>query len=624
MTRLPLPPRLTWRSDGAPFATAHDDIYFAAGDGLGEARTVFLQGNHLPERWKPGGRFVVAETGFGTGLNFLACWALWKEHGPVDGAWLHFISFEGFPMERGDAARALGVWPEISALSERLIGRWPTRARGVQHMTWPDDRIALTLHIDDIADALPKAQFRADAWFLDGFSPARNGEMWSDWLYPAIAERSSPGATAATFTVAGQVRRGLAAAGFSVEKVSGFGRKRERLEARLAPARVQPTIKVASETPARSVAIMGAGIMGACLAHTLANRGVSVTVFDRADKPASGASGNPLALVMPRLDAADTVQARLLIDSYLAARTTYSAFPACHPADVAQSARNEADLKRFMAVLADPPLPLEDLEALRDGGLLHKRALIINPRELVTALLGATSTEFGKVPSVDLKTRTVNGGRYDAIVLANGMAVDPVAPWLGLVAKLGQVDFVADASDAPASAMASGPYALCQGKVRLWGATYETVDGHTAATTSRAASIENGAHLETLAPWWRPQVRDAGARARAAIRATTPDRLPAAGPLPAVEAAVEALAPLGKGRAVGSNIPMVDGVWIATGLGSRGFTFAPWLAQLITAQITGDPLPTTRDAEAAVSPLRFLERRIKRGIAVPLATLGSI
>ncbi|HRX74052.1 MAG TPA: tRNA (5-methylaminomethyl-2-thiouridine)(34)-methyltransferase MnmD, partial [Hyphomonas sp.] len=310
MTRLLTQPEIDWKDDGTPVARAAGDVYFTAGDGLGETRAVFLAGCDLPEAWAGRETFTIGETGFGTGLNFLAAWELWRRTRPSPSSFLHFVSFEGFPLSREDAARALAAWPELDALAGRLISVWPDPVRGVRRYLWPDEGVSLTLHLGDIADTLPESIYHADAWFLDGFSPAKNEAMWAEGLFPLIAERSVPGTRAATFTVAGAVRRGLAEAGFEVEKAPGHGRKRQRLEARIStpPAPKPDTTGAVRPLPrAHRVAILGAGIAGASVAHALRELGAAPTVFDPAPGPASGGSGNPMGLVMPRLDAGDTV-----------------------------------------------------------------------------------------------------------------------------------------------------------------------------------------------------------------------------------------------------------------------------------------------------------------------------
>ena len=606
MSRLPPAPDLDWKPDGTPVARGFNDVYFSTADGLEETRAVFLAGCGLPARWAGRERFVVAETGFGTGLNFLALWQLWRAHRPGPNAHLHFVSFEGFPLHREDAARALSAWPELAEYSEKLLARWPHRARGVRRLDWPEDGISLTLHVDEIARALPDSRFTADAWFLDGFSSSRNEGMWGAELYPEIAARSVPGAVAASFTVARAVRDGLQAAGFSVSKQPGFGRKRDRLEAvyRGMPA-ARPDLfglRSPDNAPGR-VAILGAGIAGACIANALARRGLDVTLFDP-NGPASGASGNPLGLVMPRLDAGDTVTARLLVDAYLAARIAYDGLDGAEETEVRQPPRDAAEGDRFAKVLADPPLPLEDLEALADGGLLHKRALIVRPARLIASLIGGVEVQ-GRVPEPsELLT-------YDTRILADGITMGESLIWLNLVGKLGQVEHVSGLPEAPNSALASGHYALCSGTDRLWGATFETSVGP--PETSDAARERNAAALKALSPWWRAQIRDRTVRSRAGIRATTPDRLPFAGAVPDAPAFLHTYESLRAGQETPVDAPVHPGLYALGGLGSRGFTFAPWLAEILAAQICGEPRPATQAAMEAVSPARFLRRALKRG-----------
>src|SRR5258708_387538 len=221
---------LSWSDDGQPRSRRYDDVYFSAQDGLAEARAVFLQGCGLPQAWDGRDRFVVGELGFGTGLNVLALIDLWARSRPPQ-ARLHIFSIEAHPIAADDARRALGHWPELADLAARLTARWPGRARGVHRVEFADLGVILDVMVAEVAEALEAWSGRADAWFLDGFAPARNPAMWREEVLALVAARSAPGATAAAFTVAGQVRRGLAAAGFEVARAPGFGRKRERLTA---------------------------------------------------------------------------------------------------------------------------------------------------------------------------------------------------------------------------------------------------------------------------------------------------------------------------------------------------------------------------------------------------------
>ncbi len=208
---------LTWREDVIPVSTRFDDPYFSLGGGLAETRHVFLGGNDLPARFVPG--FHVAELGFGTGLNLWATLIAWRAAG-VAGV-LHYTSFEAYPMAADDMARALGAFPEALAAAAPMLDQW---AAGSRQIRLPD--LQAMVVIGDAGQTLPAWDGAADAWYLDGFSPAKNPELWTDDLMQSVATHTRPGGTFATYTAAGHVRRSLADAGFAVERRAGFGAKR--------------------------------------------------------------------------------------------------------------------------------------------------------------------------------------------------------------------------------------------------------------------------------------------------------------------------------------------------------------------------------------------------------------
>ena len=208
---------LDWRDGIVPVSRRFDDPYFSLADGLSETRHVFLAGNGIPGRLRDG--FHVAELGFGTGLNLLALMMAWQGTGS-DGV-LRFTSFEAFPLSAEDMARALAAFPEAAAVAGPLLGQW---ASGLRVIELPGIRAEVI--VGDARATLPAWNGTADAWFLDGFSPAKNPELWSDDLMRAVAMHTAPQGTFATYTAAGHVRRALAAAGFTVERRPGHGRKR--------------------------------------------------------------------------------------------------------------------------------------------------------------------------------------------------------------------------------------------------------------------------------------------------------------------------------------------------------------------------------------------------------------
>ena len=320
-----------------------------------------------------------------------------------------------------------------------------------------------------------------------------------------------------------------------------------------------------------------------------------------------------MGLVMPRLDAGDTAQARLLVDAYLAARHMYAGRPGVTETDVRQVPKDDAETARFEKLLADPPLPLEDLEALSGGGVLHKRALIVEPAKLIPSLLEGVEQHYGAAPEVDLAARTVNGAAFDAIILANGMAAGGMLPWLGLEARMGQVDFTEGPADVPPFAMASGTYALALGPKRLWGATFDKVAPDTLPFTSDAAREENLKGVETLSPYWIRDTANADIVSRASLRATTSDRLPLIGAVPDHDAFLETFAGMRKGRPADADAPLLERVFISSGFGARGFTWGPWAGSVLAARLCGAPAPASRSALEAIAPTRLLLRALKRG-----------
>jgi tRNA U34 5-methylaminomethyl-2-thiouridine-forming methyltransferase MnmC len=217
-------PEVIWRDGDLPVSARFDDPYFAATDGLAETAHVFLAGNDLPARFRPG--FHIAELGFGTGLNALAAWASWDASGQ-DGD-LAFTSFEAFPLDAAAMARALARWPSLGPRAAALVAAW---GRGARDIRLPGLRLRVVE--GDARAMLPRWDGRADAWFLDGFAPARNPEMWEAGLLATVADRTAPGGTFATYSAAGAVRDRLAAAGFVVSRVPGYGRKRHMTRGRL-------------------------------------------------------------------------------------------------------------------------------------------------------------------------------------------------------------------------------------------------------------------------------------------------------------------------------------------------------------------------------------------------------
>ncbi len=211
-----------------PYSVMFDDVYYSSDNGLLESDYVFLQGNHLTQRWQQlsSNHFTIIETGFGTGLNFLCAAQLWLNHAPKN-ARLHFISTEKYPLTLQEISAALQAWPALDEVSKPFLAQY----KALSHIPTQlfDHRVQLTLLMGDATSSITNLKTTADAWFLDGFSPAKNPEMWQHALFAQMARLSAYNTTFATFTSAGAVKLGLQAVGFQVNKKTGFGKKREML-----------------------------------------------------------------------------------------------------------------------------------------------------------------------------------------------------------------------------------------------------------------------------------------------------------------------------------------------------------------------------------------------------------
>lgn len=620
MTRLPPSPELLWSEAGVPAAAAFGDVYFSKAGGLAESEAVFLAGTGLPEAWRDKDRFALCELGFGTGLNVLAVWRAWKKT-RLPHAILHISTIEAFPLAKRDAARSLAHFPEVADLAAALLERWPVRAYAPQRLWFPDDGFALTVFTGEAETVLAGLSGGFDAWFLDGFAPARNQAMWSEAVFRHIARLSNPVARLATFTVAGDVRRGLESAGFAIEKKPGFGAKRERLEAVLAraPERAPaPLYPYASANP-RRVAILGAGIAGAACAQVLTRRGVEAIVLDASPALGAGASGNPAGLVMPRLDRGGGPLTELFLASYLAAIATYERLGVFTPCGIEQRGDGEGALADL---LNDPPLP-PDWFARHDNGALHPCAGLVDPQAAIAAMLHGAKLHFEALvttlePSGDAWILRASDGRAllkaDAVVLACGPALKQFAPanFLPIAASRGQIEW--GEGLAPPHAITDGAYVAPFNNGVLFGATFDRVDDAAPPQPSAESRAQNLAALAQMAPDIAASVNGAALRSRASLRATTPDRAPIVGLLPDAEAWLAQYADLAYGRSITTTAPPPAhrGVYVIGGLGARGFTLAPLLAERLASEICNEPMPLSQAALDAIHPARFLHRSLKR------------
>lgn len=660
-------PKLVWSEDGTPRSVTFDDIYFSSEDGLAETEHVFLNGNRLAERFANCRTFTVGETGFGTGLNFLCCWRLWQKTATSHGR-LHFVSVEKYPLSPQDLDQALGLWSELADLSTELLSQYRPPRAGFSRYYFDQGRVVLTLLHGDATIMWRQFSGQVDAWFLDGFSPAQNPDIWSQDLFDTLACCSAPDATCATFTSAGFVRRGLAAAGFEVERTSGFGTKRHMTVGKLAPSsgRSAPEYpwfdppKVAGR-PTR-VAIIGGGIAGACVAYALRQHGIEVIVFDQdpvMSGERSGASGNPAAVIMPRISGLEDIESRFFIDTFQAATDLYRSldpsgelFRKCGVLQIARSARERQKFESAASVYTgglpeikfaepDESERLSGLQGHRWGGLWFPDGGMVNGSGMCKRLLdraGCTIHEATRITRIErhsegwcLKTDlTTDQGadlatfEVDAVVLAGGAQTAMAQHFtrLDLPLSLGQVTFVdADKVKAPEVVLVGAGYMTPrhQPECLSIGATFDAADDAVRSAAMQLTPMDQ-ANADNL-----QQVIEDGflehcadsviSGARSSVRVMSPDQFPLAGPVADLNSFERDYADLHHGRNRGDIFPGAKyhaGLFAISGLGSRGFVTAPLLGEMLASLICGEPLPVSRDLYHRAHPARFHIRRLRK------------
>ncbi|MEN9419334.1 MAG: hypothetical protein RI988_2954 [Pseudomonadota bacterium] len=592
--------------DGTPRSRTYGDLYHPREGALGQARHVFLGGNALPGRWQGRDDFVVLETGFGLGHNFLATWAAWRDD-PHRCTTLHVMSIEAHPVD-ADLLRRAHASSALRPLAEALAQAWPQPVAGLHLLEFEGSAVRLWLALGDVQALLPKLRARVDAFYLDGFAPARNPRMWEPAVFAGAARLAAPDATAATWSAARVVRDGLEGAGFAVQAADGFGHKRDMTLARFQPrgphhpaagrhAAPRPRSSAVAGTRGEAL-VIGAGLAGAAAARALAKAGWHCTVLERADESGTQASGNPAGIFHGSQGRSDHRHAQLLAAAARLAAGRYREWVD------AQGQGNGA------------------VHGLDHDGHFDPLGGWLRPRELVSSWLATAGVELhtgqdvqrlieqdGRWHARDARGHAIAQG--DITVLAGGAALEELLQRAGGAPLLthpvrGQVSWVQAESGLQRPKAGQGYAVPLPEGALLFGATAQAEDMDPGLRTSdhhynlRRLRELTGTSLADDLPW----------TGRVGWRCVALDRLPVVGAVPDPAPLTPPL-PARTGR-----VPRLAGLYVLGALGSRGLTWAPLLGELLRAWVDGTPMPLTGDQVDALDPARVVLRRARKASSV--------
>lgn len=653
--RVGLTPATIDIDQSTPQAPAYGDVYFSADGGLAESCHVFIDGNSLHQRlalWHETRPFVIGETGFGTGRNVLTAWQVFAQVAPVS-ARLHIVSFERHPLAKHDLEALWVKHPELTRYTQRLTKLWPVPLRGT-HRLQLDRRVTLDLVLEDIESGLTGFDGQVDAWFLDGFAPVRNPTMWSQSVFHKLAAASRPEATFATYTCARVVRDNAASAGFNWHKRPGAGRKREMLCGQLATDQCtthisqhrcdRPWYKPAPVIAAGPIAIIGAGIAGATTAEALARRGYSCDIYDPFGGP-GGASANAQAALYIRLATDGDIRTRF----YLAALTYTQRWLAdfdpqrqywsdCGLLQLARNDHEAARQKRCIEQLGPPAAIVRYIDAetaahtaaipLADtvrGALFYPESGWVCPDALCRQLLASSGARIHQT-SVNTLQRQDNHwrlscdngetGDYAQIILACAHHAGNLSPDLPpLDTARGQISAFATNS------MTAFPATVICGRGHVMPVYHNQLHVGASfkpnANDAQPRAEEDQANLDMLAEITPALAQQIGSptTSRVAFRCTGHNRMPYAGAIPDTQAWRRDYAALALDARRAINIPGAyqAGLWANVAHGANGMVSAPLAAEIIAAQISGEPSPLPINIVDALHPGRWLIRELIRG-----------
>ena len=600
-----------------PISKQFGDVYFSKDNGLLETRHVFLNGNDLTERLSQlhdYQYFCVGETGFGTGLNILTLWQLWQQVRLDNHSHLHVVSVEKFPLNKADLIRALNVWTELKPLAEKLIQQYPLPIAGCHRLSFPEERFSIDLWLGDAQDifpTIPKTQ-TVNAWFLDGFAPSCNPDMWQANVLDHMVRLSDFGTTFASFSVAGILKRGLKQHGIQISRPRGFGHKREMLKAIWLDTSQTETQSQDSETTIaappksetskqRKIAIIGAGIAGLSSAWAFAQRGHQVTIYEQ-NEPLSGASGNPLALLNPKLCPIEQAHEHLMTLSWQHALNFYPQFKAFRSIQVQQIALKNADelsglVEQYPENVLTANTTLECFPETEFPSLTLHQAGAVSPHQLRDEILQHANIRIEKVKISRLESTDSQVTLWQdqqiiaitdhAIVCCAKQSAELFENYPVLKPIRGQVSWVENSQRPLAldQAYSYGGYCmqLDTAQLILGASFYPNRDDAEVLTEDH---VHNYELIHNVFPKYAQGLPSVDTwQGRASVRAQSLDYFPLVG-----------------------KIQNLGQIYTFAGLGSKGFLFAPLCSEILAALILGELCPVPQSLLDKLNPQRFQKK----------------
>jgi tRNA 5-methylaminomethyl-2-thiouridine biosynthesis bifunctional protein len=629
----------SWTEEGTLYSENYQDIYFSDGHGLGETEHVFINGNNILGRLQHNS-LVIGELGFGTGLNFLVTWREWLKNCTNKGR-LIFISCEKHPLSRSVLETCHNNFPELSELSSQLRDKWPRTDTGFHTLEFEQGKVTLLLMLGDVVDVFKQLEAKIDAWYLDGFSPSSNPEMWTEDVFKQIAAHSHSGTTLTTYSAAGFVRRGLKAVGFDVSRVKGFGKKLHMTSAiykgyEKERINIQPWFQLPTKSKPQKVAVIGAGMAGLNSAWSLGRLGVDVTVFDKHSKPAAEASGNLRGMMFPliskkpdRLGNLTEIGAAYSFNQFKGLGLDFDQGLLEFASDDKKQSRFEEAVQRYGSNYIEllSPREIEERFSFKSelSALWHETAVSLSPVDYANALIENGSfdlkldSEVLSISKVDEKwVIDVNGSKtcFDCVVVAsannskNFIETLPLRKTRGQVLELDNDHFV----KCPGQGLNFINYLVpCPNGKYLLGATFQVDDDGEELRLEDSRELLDS--VRSTFPGVLKEFDPGQTSGRVSFRAMLHDYFPVIGPVADEQFYNEKYSELKHGKPISSyeSAEYEKGLYLLSGLGSRGLTLSPLAGAYLAHQIVDGLSLLPVNTAQSVHPARFIVKKLKKG-----------